>query len=72
MQLRYHAIKELRKRGWIFHNKFSTFFQLQGNPKTENCDIIEGKFKFFDFEQDWVMRTKKEFKFELTYLDDAE
>ncbi len=72
MQLRYHAIKELRERGWKFHNKFSTFFHLQGNPKAENNEFIEGKFKFFDFEQDWVIRTKKEFKFELTYLDDAE
>lgn len=72
MQLRYHAIRELRKRGWKLHNKFSTFFQLQGNPKAETDEYIEGKFKFFDFEQDWVMRTKKEFKFELAYLDDTE
>ena len=70
--MRYHAIEELRERGWKFHNKFSTFFQLQGNAKAENNDFIEGKFKFFDFEQDWVMRTKKEFKFELAYLDNIE
>ena len=70
--MRYYAIKELKKRGWKFHNKFSTFFLLQGEPKTENKDYIEGKFKFFDFEQDWVIRTKKDFKFELAYSDNAE
>jgi CCR4-NOT transcriptional regulation complex NOT5 subunit len=72
LQLRYQAIKILQERGWKFHNKFSTFFQLQGNSKVENEEFIEGKFKFFDFEQDWVMRTKKEFKFELAFLDDPE
>jgi CCR4-NOT transcriptional regulation complex NOT5 subunit len=56
----------------MYHTKFFTFFQLQGPPKKQSEDTLEGKFKFFDFEEDWMVRMKKDFKFELKYLDNME
>jgi CCR4-NOT transcriptional regulation complex NOT5 subunit len=64
--------KELKKRGWMFNKKFNTFFQLQGNAKNRTDDLIEGKFKFFDYEQDWIIRQKKDFKFDLKFLDNID
>ena len=70
--LKYLATKELKRRGWMYHNKFNTFFQLQGTPKKQSDEFLEGKFKFFDFEEDWMIRMKKDFKFEFKYLDNIE
>lgn len=64
----YQVAQELTKRGWMYHNKFNTFFQLQGVAKTKNEEVLEGKFKFF-YENDWIVRQKKDFKFELKYLE---
>ena len=59
------AFKQLLEKGWMFHKEYSTFFQLIGMPKNRNEELIEGKFKYFDHEQDWMSRQKKEFKFDL-------
>jgi CCR4-NOT transcriptional regulation complex NOT5 subunit len=56
----------------MYHNKFFTFFQLQGPPKIHSEECLEGKFRFFDFEEDWMVRMKKDFKFELKHLDNME
>ncbi len=56
----------------MYHKKFFTFFQLQGQPKNKSDEFLEGKFKFFDFEEDWILRQKKDFKFEFKYLDNID
>ena len=63
------ALRQLQKRGWMLHTQYNTFVQLQGIPKNKTNEYIEGKFKFFDFEQNWIIRTKQEFKFESKYLE---
>ena len=65
------VLRELQKRGWMLHTQYNTFFQLQGTPKNKTQDYLEGKFKFFDYEQEWMIRQKKEFKFEFKYLEKA-
>ncbi len=50
MQMVSLAAAELKSRGWMFHTRYLTWFQLQGTPKLHNEERIEGKFKFFDFE----------------------
>jgi len=45
------AASELIRRGWVFHTHYKTWFQLQGLPRVQADDRIEGKFKFFDFEE---------------------
>jgi CCR4-NOT transcriptional regulation complex NOT5 subunit len=56
----------------MYNKKFFTFFQLQGNPKTKNDEFLEGKFKYFDYEEDWMVRQKREFKFEFKFLDNID
>lgn len=63
------ALRELQKRGWMLHTQYNTFFQLQGPPKNKTNDFLEGKFKFFDYEKEWMIRQKKEFKFEYSCLE---
>lgn len=58
---------QLQKKGWMFNTKFNTFFQLQGPPKSTTNEYIEGKFKYFDYELDWMIRQKKDFKFEFAH-----
>lgn len=72
MNLRYLAAKELKKRGWMYNKKFYTFFQLQSEPKNKTEEFVEGKFRYFDFEDDWMIRPKKDFKFDLKYLENIE
>jgi CCR4-NOT transcriptional regulation complex NOT5 subunit len=61
--------KELNKRGWMYNKKFQTFFQLQGAPKNKTDEFIEGRFRFFDFEDGWQLRFKKDYKFEFQMLE---
>jgi len=70
--LKYIAYKELKRRGWLYHKRFLTFFQLQGTPKNQTEEILEGKFKFFDFEDGWIIRYKKDWQFELKYLENID
>lgn len=63
------AFKQLCKRGWMFNTKYHTFFQLIGSPKNQTDEMIEGKFKFFEHEKEWVVKVKKDFKFEYAHLE---
>ena len=63
------AFKELSKRGWMFHNDYKTFFKLQGQPKEQNEEYIEGKFKFIDYDHGLsVVERKRDFRFYLKFL----
>ena len=66
------ALRELQKRGWMLHTQYNTFFQLQGPPKNKTNDFLEGKFKFFDYEKEWMIRQKKGCKFEYQFLEKEE
>ena len=56
----------------MYNKKFFTFFQLQGMPKNKTEEYVEGKFKFFDFEEGWQLRPKKDYKFEYQMLEKIE
>ena len=56
----------------MYNKKFFTFFQLQGAPKNKTEEYVEGKFKFFDFEEDWILRQKKDYKFEYKMLENID
>lgn len=64
---RFLAGKELTKREWMFHMKYLTFFKIL-KLKSKNDDVIEGRFKFWDFEN-WKTGIKKEWAFELKQLE---
>lgn len=67
--VKYNVGKELSKRGWMYNKKYTTWFILVPPSKNKNDEYIEGKFKFFDFEREWNISIKKDFKFELRYWE---
>lgn len=67
--IKYNAGKELSKRGWMYSKKYSTWFILTSPPKVKNDEFIEGKFKYWDFSNEWTTAYKKDFKFEMKHLE---
>ena len=65
LNVKYNIGKELSKRGWMYSKRYTTWFMLVPPAKSKTEDVIEGKFKFFDFEREWGFSIKKDFKFEL-------
>lgn len=72
VNLRYFAAKELHRRGWMYNKKFHTFFQLQEPPKNKTEEFIEGKFRYFDYEEGWMSRPKKDYKFDYQMLENID
>lgn len=68
-QTRYTAGKILTKRGWMYSRKYSTWFEPQKPLRNSTNEIMEGKFKYWDFEKDWSTFVKKDFKFELKHWE---
>lgn len=64
------AAKELKKQSWRFHKKYNTWFQRHEEPVTTTNEYEIGMYKFFDYENAWGQRIKREFKFEYTFLED--
>ncbi|KNZ46456.1 hypothetical protein VP01_724g10 [Puccinia sorghi] len=62
--LQYLAAKELKKRAWRFHKYYLTWFQRAKNPEEMADDYEKGSYTYFDWEADWLMRTKTPFQFD--------
>lgn len=74
--MQYLATKRLKALKWMFHKKYQTWFQMIGQPKNQTNEYLEGTFYYFDFERgkkmiiaEWQIRTKRDWKFELAYLE---
>ncbi|KAH9824722.1 Not1 N-terminal domain, CCR4-Not complex component-domain-containing protein [Melampsora americana] len=69
--LQYLAAKELKKRAWRFHKYYLTWFQRAKNPEEMADDYEKGSYTYFDWEADWLMRTKTPFQFDYKHLEDS-
>ena len=62
----YFAGRELKRRQWVFHKKYQTWFHRIGEPseRTETYEI--GKFEYFEYgtNEGWCIRVRSPFKFE--------
>jgi CCR4-NOT transcriptional regulation complex NOT5 subunit len=63
------VLRQLQKKGWMYNTKYNMFFQLQGEPKSKTNEYIEGKFRYFEYERDWMIKLKQDYKLELKYLE---
>lgn len=70
--MKYNAGKELSKRGWMYSKKYTTWFILTSPPKVKTDEYIEGKFKYWDFNNEWTTAVKKDYKFEMKHLEKFE
>lgn len=69
---RYHAAKELSKRGWVFNTETKQWFlkdthatkrgttpKLAGDSNNQE----EDNYKYFDYENNWLIRRRENFSF---------
>jgi CCR4-NOT transcription complex subunit 3 len=66
----YLAAKALKAQSWRFHKRFSTWFQRHEEPKASDSIGESGTYVYFDYENGWVQRLKRDFTFEYAYLED--
>ena len=62
----YLAVQELKRREWIYHTKYMTWFHKYEGPE-KNKD--EKTYLYFDYESGWCQRIKHGFKFEKKYME---
>jgi len=63
------AVQELKRRGWIYHIKYMTWFRKYENPKTGKSD--EKTYLYFDYESGWCQRIKPGFEFEEKFMENS-
>ncbi len=63
----YLAVKELKRREWVYHMKYMTWFHKYEDPKTGKSD--EKTYLYFDYESGWCQRIKGGFEFEPRYME---
>ncbi|CRG99613.1 CCR4-NOT transcription complex subunit 5, putative [Plasmodium relictum] len=65
------AAKELKKKSWKYHKKYTTWFlPYDNNVRVVNDKMEQGNYLSFDYESTWSKQLKKDFSFEYIYLED--
>lgn len=61
---RYHAAKELSKRGWVFNTETKQWFLKDTPPPGKRAALaLEDNYKYFDYEKTWLIRRRENFNF---------
>eukprot|EP00756_Hemistasia_phaeocysticola_P011352 Hpha_TRINITY_DN15110_c4_g4::TRINITY_DN15110_c4_g4_i1::g.127169::m.127169/K12580/CNOT3, NOT3; CCR4-NOT transcription complex subunit 3 len=66
----YIAARELKRQSWRFHKRFQTWFQRADPPMVVNDDFEQGTYVYFDYEDGWAQRIRKDFTFRYCFLED--
>ena len=68
----YFAGRELKRRQWLFNNKYQTWFHRIGEPSERTETYETGKFEYFDngTNEGWCIRVRSPFTFEYKYLEE--
>ena len=56
----YLAARELRHKGWRYHNEGLTFFKRVGEPDLLTADVERGTQNVFEVNAGWVSRVKRD------------
>ncbi|SBS82659.1 CCR4-NOT transcription complex subunit 5, putative [Plasmodium ovale] len=65
------AAKELKKKSWKYHKKYTTWFlPYENNVRVLNDKTEKGTYLSFDYESTWSKQLKEDFTFEHMYLED--
>ena len=70
------AARALKRLGWRFHTKFSTWFQRHDEPQVTTDEYEQGTYAYFDVggadgHEGWVQRVKPGFVFEYEFMENA-
>ncbi|ODV80952.1 uncharacterized protein CANTADRAFT_48363 [Suhomyces tanzawaensis NRRL Y-17324] len=76
---KHNAVKELTRRGWVFHKEFKQWFlkdnknggknrsmsviQREEEQDANEVDDREENYKYFDYEKTWLTRRRENYKF---------
>ena len=61
----FFAAKELKKRNWVYHIRYQTWFRRIGDPSEKTDDYEVAKYEYFDHDSEgWFVRERPAFKFE--------
>jgi CCR4-NOT transcriptional regulation complex NOT5 subunit len=65
------AARELKKKTWRYHKKYSTWFKRLEAPRVTTEEYEQGTYAFFDYDAaGWCQRKKADFLFKYSYLED--
>ena len=65
----YLAAQQLKRHSWRFNKKYSTWFLRSEEPLEITADFERGSFQYFDYEQAWCPRIKRDFVFQYINLE---
>ena len=61
----YFAAKELRRRNWVYHIRYQTWFRRISEPVEKTDEYEVAKYEYFDHgSEGWFVRKRPAFKFE--------
>lgn len=63
------AAKELKKKYWKYHTKYTTWFQPQSDVRIINDAVERGTFLSFDYETTWSKQVKTDFIFDRAFCE---
>eukprot|EP01065_Artemidia_motanka_P052209 TRINITY_DN935_c6_g1_i1.p1 TRINITY_DN935_c6_g1~~TRINITY_DN935_c6_g1_i1.p1 ORF type:complete len:637 (+),score=252.98 TRINITY_DN935_c6_g1_i1:269-2179(+) len=66
----YIAARELKRQSWRFHKRSQMWFQRADPPTQVNEEYEQGTYLYFDFQDGWSQRYKKDFTFKYCQLED--
>lgn len=64
------AARELKRKEWRFHKKFSVWFRRHTDPVIVNEQFEKGDVLIFDFEDSWKVKKRSNFQFDYKHLED--
>ncbi|KAI9626368.1 hypothetical protein KEM48_010427 [Puccinia striiformis f. sp. tritici PST-130] len=65
------SCKRIEETCLEIHKYYLTWFQRAKNPEEMADDYEKGSYTYFDWEADWLLRTKTPFQFDYKHLEDS-
>lgn len=67
----FFAARELKRRKWVYHLKYQTWFHQISNPTEKTDTFIVAEYEYFDHStsEGWCIRKRPKFKLQFEYLE---
>lgn len=60
----YLAAMELKRKNWLFHKKYHTWFRKAEPSDLSSREQLNGKYVYFDYEATWSQKISKDADFD--------
>lgn len=67
----FFAARELKRRKWVYHLKYQTWFHQISNPTEKTDTYVVAEYEYFDHStsEGWCIRKRPKFKLQFEYLE---